>query len=890
MVLFNRIKHNIAFHLILIFIPSFTVVACSGAETPLRHPRQVPGEKTPPQESPPADTAPPGLPLSSISPWFKNVSGGVAAEALHENRLAEAVTLFDDLADKQKDPQLKTRAAFLAAYISYYAGDANRAYTELPKLKEKLPLLTNVIYEVSALAAFKIGKYQDSIALAQNIETENQVAELLIGDAYQQLEAYQDALRQYRKVMGKWAGSIRQECQAKIVSCIVQITEDYSHTAYELAQKKADASADASKDATEASAIADLKEAAVANTNVSDEPDTSLDASGDTNADDVTDDMADNATRDGTDADQEALSSAIAAETDDATPADTNEYLRQLIDEALEIIATLSAQKPMGKWTKEACGFEEILLNRIGEKVSVDKKETRVAQKLYEDAHEDMQRRRHSKALKGYKKAIRFAKRGGTLECRARYEQALVTSFLRNHKEAAELFEKVAADCDEPEIQLKAFYKAGKSYMSADMFDASIEMFAAVEKRFSTHSFADDARLHGARAFLAKGEEDTFLKMISTLPDDYPTGDMRAEALWVGAKRALDENHLNRAKDILQKYFDLFPVEKGWYTAGRAAYWYGRVLEQLGEVDGAVRQYEHTITTTPFTFYMVLAYSRLSAINELQAKMLAAQLTPKSGREPRTIPHRFLESGPFAEGVELIRLGLTTRGTKQIKAALKKSETPPAVHRAAATLFRHVGSFNDSKEITVALDNGWQNRYPAGEDYDAWTLAYPKAYNEDVSFASAESGVDSALILAIMREESSFNATIESWANAMGLMQLILPTARAMGKELGIKVNRKSLKNPRTNIRLGATYLKNLGDSFDNHPALMIPGYNAGGGAVSRWLRENKDMALDLWVESISYSQTRGYTKRVLATYATYRFLYEENNPFTVLDLELPKK
>jgi soluble lytic murein transglycosylase len=115
-----------------------------------------------------------------------------------------------------------------------------------------------------------------------------------------------------------------------------------------------------------------------------------------------------------------------------------------------------------------------------------------------------------------------------------------------------------------------------------------------------------------------------------------------------------------------------------------------------------------------------------------------------------------------------------------------------------------------------------------------------------------------------------------------------MPTAKSMGRRLDIKVNKKALRKPETNIRLGAAYLAFLGEKFDDHVALMIAGYNAGEGAVARWLEDHPDSELDEFVELIPYHQTRGYTKRVLATLATYKFLYEDNRPLLTPELELP--
>jgi soluble lytic murein transglycosylase len=124
-----------------------------------------------------------------------------------------------------------------------------------------------------------------------------------------------------------------------------------------------------------------------------------------------------------------------------------------------------------------------------------------------------------------------------------------------------------------------------------------------------------------------------------------------------------------------------------------------------------------------------------------------------------------------------------------------------------------------------------------------------------------------------MREESAFVAGIESRANAIGLMQLILPTATWVAKRLGLQATPGTLRRPEVNIRLGAGYLAELLKKL-REPLLAIPGYNAGGGAISKWLKGHPGVPLDEFVESIGAQETRDYARKVHESYAAYRHLY----------------
>jgi len=353
--------------------------------------------------------------------------------------------------------------------------------------------------------------------------------------------------------------------------------------------------------------------------------------------------------------------------------------------------------------------------------------------------------------------------------------------------------------------------------------------------------------------------------------------------------QSLFAGEIEEARETLSTYHGLFPVEQGWYAAGRSGYWLGRAEELLGNGDEAARLFEQVIASAPLSHYMVMAHARLAARDPDRARGLMARLAPPGGRLSTTFERSLLERRPgLASGIELLRLGLTGRGRAQLNGALERADATADLFWISAALLRRMGQLGAAREVTAMLSESWKQRYPSGDDLSRWTVAYPTAFDEEVAAAAKESGVERALLLAVMREESGFNTKVESWANAVGLMQLILPTARAMGRRLDLKVKKQSLRDPATNIRLGAAYLAYLSELFDDHPALVIAGYNAGEGAVARWVKAQPGADLDLFVERIPFGQTRGYTKRVLSSLATYRFLYDENRPVLTPEMKLP--
>ena len=141
-------------------------------------------------------------------------------------------------------------------------------------------------------------------------------------------------------------------------------------------------------------------------------------------------------------------------------------------------------------------------------------------------------------------------------------------------------------------------------------------------------------------------------------------------------------------------------------------------------------------------------------------------------------------------------------------------------------------------------------------------------FKTEVSAAADETGVPKSLIWAIMREESHFRPRAISFVGAQGLMQLMPATAAEMAQ---IPESTFDVYAPRTNIRLGSRYLNRVQRYTRSSWPVVAPGYNAGQGALKRWLRKNGHLDFDLFVEMIPYDEARAYTKKVNRSLAVYR-------------------
>ena len=125
------------------------------------------------------------------------------------------------------------------------------------------------------------------------------------------------------------------------------------------------------------------------------------------------------------------------------------------------------------------------------------------------------------------------------------------------------------------------------------------------------------------------------------------------------------------------------------------------------------------------------------------------------------------------------------------------------------------------------------------------------------------------VLFGIMKRESKFDAEAVSDRGAVGLMQLMPPTAREAARRLGEETFSPLV--PEQNIMLGAAHFAYLRAKFGRRLPLAVAAYNAGAAAVSRW---GADEASDWveWIEDIPYPQTREYVRSVLENIEIYDF------------------
>lgn len=453
--------------------------------------------------------------------------------------------------------------------------------------------------------------------------------------------------------------------------------------------------------------------------------------------------------------------------------------------------------------------------------------------------------------------------------CDAQFYYGVASKKRRNHKIALTYFDNVITNCKKYKNLDKTYYNALSSALAKKDFKASINYSEYLYKNFKDSPLADDGINNIGFIYSLqkkyKQAEKIYLEQLKL----FPSGDTTEEAIW---RVAYNYYKQKKYKEYIKFYSKITKEsynQNHYYSKGRIEYFLAKSYEKLEDNTKSQDIYKSIIENYSNNFYVFLA--RMKYKEKLKESKI--------------------ENDEITD-IELKNLFKTEGLNEKIEYLTKNYLTEFLMYELNQLNKKHQIYEKYKKELLVFLMNAksyyipfWQIRgnykwisydIPFNSNVNLLKNLYPLAFIEYVNKFSKQYNISKYLVLSIMREESYFHSSIESWANAFGLMQIIEPTAKDLAKSLKLEYNKEFLFNPEYNIKLGSKYLSNSSKTFDGLLYKIIPSYNAGVGAVKNWEKMFKDVEFDEFIEEITYDETRLYVKRVLNTYFMYNLLYEK--------------
>ena len=282
-------------------------------------------------------------------------------------------------------------------------------------------------------------------------------------------------------------------------------------------------------------------------------------------------------------------------------------------------------------------------------------------------------------------------------------------------------------------------------------------------------------------------------------------------------------------------------------------YWKARALTELSDKTGAQALYVEL--AKEFNFYGLLAAEQINVLLPTRDALKAGAVKP-SAEDLK----RFDQSAAAKRVLKLSELGLRADAAREWYSVVKEFNDADSL--IAAEWMRRKGIWDRS--INTA------ERTKAKHDFG---LRYQMPYANEIQKAATQAALDQGFVFGLIRQESRFWTEAVSSAGALGLMQVMPSTGKWIASKMKANDYRPSqLIDVNVNTGFGTFYLRNVLDQMGGSEPMAAASYNAGPGRARAW---RADTALEgaIYAESIPFTETRDYVKKVLANAVWYSHL-----------------
>lgn len=439
-------------------------------------------------------------------------------------------------------------------------------------------------------------------------------------------------------------------------------------------------------------------------------------------------------------------------------------------------------------------------------------------------------------------------------------------------------------------IKSKAYYELTTAYAKNRVWPSARQFAEEMRAKHANDPLTVKAWVdsgYAARDAKNKGEENYFLR---TALINYPAAVEVAGAQFELAWLEHEAGNNAKAADMLIEHLARYAA-KDSSNRGRAGYWSARNAEKAGRIAEACVLYDALVYRYSANWYGHIGFERLTALRnrgECQSTTASANNTLVAQAAaalrmvtvaPETAGPREVERAEKSE--QLSAIGLFDWSIDELKAAQKTAQNSPRINLALA---KHYRMRSDNVNALLALAKSYPDyaqMFPEEMGRDEWDIFYPHVAWDQIKTWAKNRDLEIYLVAGLIRQESVFNPTARSPANAYGLMQLLLPTAKLTARKNGTTAplaSASELYQPALNIELGTAYMKEQLVKF-GRVEFMAVAYNAGPGRVPQW-QARLPLEMDEFVEAIPFRETKGYVQGIIRNRAQYRRLYDEDGNF----------
>ncbi len=447
------------------------------------------------------------------------------------------------------------------------------------------------------------------------------------------------------------------------------------------------------------------------------------------------------------------------------------------------------------------------------------------------------------------------------LKGRALYHLGLANQGRKWYNTATKNYNAVVALGSKTEYLTRAHYQIAQCYRSKGSLTTAVNRLESFVKTYPWSELVDNALYDIAQIQEKRDKMELALKAYSRLIDVQPGSPYADWAAWRIGWQRFDEKRYEESYKAFEGLKDNFPGNR--YAMG-AHFWMAKIRERQNKPDLAQEIYNE-VAKARYWYYS----ARAKAILRITTSEL----------EPRAVPDvELIQYVACPEHLStILKLRLYEDGIYLLSHFIDNTATAAKeCYYALVTCYEKLQRYDKAREVVdrALLSPSFANK-STDELARLRKLLYPLHYEKYVEKYSKQYNVESALIYAMILEESRYRSDAISWAGAIGLMQIMPATGRELARQLNIRRFRTSmLKIPEINIRMGTKYIGYLNSIFEGNAMLVSGAYNGGPGRMSRWLESKKIKDIDEFVEKITIRETRLHIKKVINSYDNYIEIY----------------
>ncbi len=511
------------------------------------------------------------------------------------------------------------------------------------------------------------------------------------------------------------------------------------------------------------------------------------------------------------------------------------------------------------------------------------------------------------------------------------YRRALINYSYGDYLAAINAFNDFTTTHTLDAIPARLYLLLGRSYRELANWEAARVSFQTLIDQYPDDPLFGTALLERGRTYFLQGDNENAIANYTAIADNYAyLEETAAEALWrAGYLYGTQLNNYELSRETFSRLANAFPASE-WALSGlqiaassalannqpavaenfynriastatgedsaSAFYWVGRFALERGDQSAAQTAFSQAQSAAPDSFFALRsndiligreAFAPPPGVNfnfDEEAERLQAEqwlrgiFSIEQSGDLHTLSPELASDPRMIRGQELWTVAAYDEARDEFDALMDEARN----NRDALRSYQLAHYFRDTGDYYSSIVAGADVIVATGQSTLAVPpylarLRYPAYFIELIQAQANTYEFDPLLMLGLVRQESLFNPNATSVANALGLAQVIPPTATYIAGKLNWQnFTETDLYRPYVGVAFGAFYLDEQLTLFDGNKAAALAAYNAGPGYTLDWYNLSGG-DVDAFVATITFDETKRYVQRIYSHYTIYRELYGVN-------------